>query len=53
MKPKNFSEKWDREEDLHSRSSVLVGKRSWKRYIKWIIIGVAILIASLLLQRFL
>ena len=50
MQPKNFSEKWDREEELNS--NFLVKKSyGWKQYIKWIIILLVIIIISILLQK--
>ena len=52
MKPKNFSEKWDKEEDVNSHSFV---KRNygWKQYAKWIVILLVIIFISILLQKLL
>ena len=56
MKPKSFSEKWDREEDANVRggtiSNTLRGYNyNWKKYIKYVVIGIIILGVIIVLMR--
>ena len=53
MKAKTFSDKWDREENLQSTSSVAMGRPGKRNYLKWIIIGIIILVVSIILQKLL
>ena len=55
MKPKNFSEKWDREENQSNIGHVPIGigHGGWKQYIKWAVIAVIIFIIVGLLTKYL
>ncbi|MFH1592566.1 MAG: hypothetical protein ABIB47_04325 [Candidatus Woesearchaeota archaeon] len=54
MKPKSFSEKWDREENAMERGGAVRVSRSvvdWKKFIKYIVIGIIVFIAIILIIK--
>ena len=55
MRPKTFSEKWDREENQSGKGYMPLSTSygGWKQYIKWVIIAVIVFIIVGLLTRYL